>query len=532
MKKNRIDFIRMPVKITILISIVFIHLSGSGLVAEPEIDVLLSSNTSIYITTLHNLQSTIRAKLRLHFFDTLSDNDKLDYFSAIERKNEPFILTLGFPATKSAMENLTKTKIVFSLVSSPKTLLSGEEKNSCGVNTDVPISEFFHTVKDLKPSVKKIFAFYSSPQGEHTAKEGYYQDSYFGIDYNAIAITDKNEFRNALSNLKGRADAFYLVPDPLFTQENFDYLSKFCQENNIILMTPVPVLAKVGATFSITPFYARVGMLLGELSNEIISGKQCSQTIIPSREYSLFINREYSEKSGLKIPDHIRRRADSSKILIEAISFFEKENYEISRILLRKILEEDSGNKTAILYRDLINNKLSGDKIRKFLIEGKNFLIEKNFQKARESYRRALDLNPDIEEAKAGFRDASFAESEEKRKMANTREQNGDSFSALNLYSEALRLSDGNEKARAELTNLRRKEMKNIPGYREEGSIEYGKRNYGKAEEIFKNILLIDAQDKYAKEYVVLSNTKKLAMEKFLFCIRTKDRNCSLLWKK
>jgi hypothetical protein len=49
---------------------------------------------------------------------------------------------------------------------------------------------------------------------------------------------------------------------------------------------------------------------------------------------------------------------------------------------------------------------------------------------------------------------------------------------------------------------------------------------------MFQNILLVEPDNKNAKEYLRLSKEKKMAMLKYENCIREADKKCYLLWEK
>lgn len=499
-----------------------------------SVDVLLSSNNSVYLSTLQSIQSSSKKNLNLNFTNSMSEKELKVFFSNLENKKANLLITLGPQASLVARENLTTVPILYSLVNAPRAIGFNFATNTCGVHIDVPIQDFFRSLKEIDPQAKVVISIFSNNSGELFANEADYSDSQFGILFQKIKVENKSDFAPILKNLKGKIDAFYLVPDPIYTQENFETISKFAKENKIILMTQIPFIVNVGTTFSITPYYARVGTLVGDLVNEVLSGKtKCKDGYaIGVKEFSLSLNKTYSEESGISLPENIIRRAENSRLLIEGIRFYEKGNLEISILVMEKILKEDPNNYTAFYYRNHINQRINGDKIAEFLERAEEYKNTKNYKKEQELYLQVLKLHPENKRARQGIQDSLFQESESERLSGEKLEALNQPFAALQKYLNSLRILDLNTKAKANLARLRTKETQNISIYTQTGKSLYEVRKYSEAEEMFQNILLVDPENKNVKEYLRLSKEKKIAMLKYENCLRDADKKCYLLWEK
>ena len=514
--------------------ILILILNTSLFSEEDSIEILLSSNNSIYLTTLQSIQSTSKRKLNLNFINSMNESQMKDFFSALEKRKVPFLITLGPQASLLAKENLKITPILYSLLNSPRALGFNYKSNTCGVHMDVPIQDFFRALKDIKPEAKTIASFYSNPTGELLVNEADYSDSLHGIIFQKIKVENKNDFSEKLVALKGNIDAFYIVPDSIYTQENFEMLSKFAKENKIILMTQIPFIVNIGTTFSITPYYARVGTFIGDMANEILAGKlECKNGYASAvKEFSLSLNKTYAQESGIDFPTNILNRAENSRLLIEGIHFYEKGNLDVSSLVMEKILKEDPTNFIAFYYKNFINQRINGDKIQDFFNRAKEFRNAKNYKKERDLYLQILSLQPENQNAKLGFQEALVLESESEREDGERQESNHQIFTALQKYLVSLKILDSNAKSKANLTRLRQKELKNIPAYIQKGKGLYESRKYGESEDMFQNILLVEPENKNAKEYLRLSKEKKIAMLKYENCIREMDKKCYLLWGK
>lgn len=505
------------------------------IIAEEEsIEILLSSNNSIYLTTLQSIQSSSKRKLNLHFTSGMNEVELKDFFSSIEKRNIPFLITLGPQASLLAKDNLVNVPILYSLINSPRSLGFNYKSNACGIHIDVPIQEFFRALKDIKPSISHVAAIYSNNTGEQLINEADYNDSLYGILFQKIKVENKTDFSEKLIPLKGKIEAFYIVPDAIYTQENFEIISKFAKENKIILMTQIPFIVNVGTTFSITPYYARVGTLIGDLATEIISGKtKCKNGYANAvKEFSLSLNKTYAEESEISLPYNILKRADNSRLLIEGINFFEKGNLEVSSLVMEKILKDDPTNYTAFYYKNTINQRVNGDKIQDYFIKARDARNSKNYKRERDYLNQILTLQPENENAKQGIQESLLLESESERAEGERLENSNQIFVAIQKYLNSVKLLDSNTKAKADLTRLRQKELKNVPIYIQKGKSLYEARKYSDSEEMFQNILLVEPENKNAKEYLRLSKEKRLAMIKYENCIKEADKKCYLLWEK
>lgn len=534
MRENTFDSIIKKITIRLFIFIFLLNITPAFPEDSSNIEVLLSSNNSIYLGTLKNIQSNSKKTLNLNFINNMKEEDLKKFFANLEKNKVPFLITLGQQASLLARENLPTVPVLYSLVNSPRAIGFNFKSNTCGVHIDVPIQEFFRVVKEIKPNTKTIATIYTGNAGEFFTNEADYSDSQYGILFQKIKLENKNEFAQSVNSLKGKIDVFYIVPDSIYTQENFEIISNFAKENKIILMTQIPFIVNVGTTFSITPYYARVGTLIGDLANEILSGKiECKNGYATSvKEFSLSLNKTYAIESGITLPEHIIRRAENSRLLIEGIRLFEKGNLEISNIIMAKILKDDPDNYTAFFYKNYINQKMNGDKIENFLMRAEEYKNAKNYKKERELYSQILKLQPDNKQTKQAMSDSLLLESESERLEGQKLEANNLPFLALQKYLNSLQILDTNSKTKSDLVLLRQKEIKNTPAYIQKGKSLYEVRKYSEAEEMFQNILLVEPDNKNAKTYLRLSKEKKMAMLKYENCIKDADKKCHLLWEK
>ncbi len=505
-----------------------------GIFSETEIPVLLSSNSSSYITTLNSFQSKFDYPIKLKFLSSLNDEEQIEYFNEIEKNSPPFIITIGNQATFKARDNLINTKIIFTYVNSPSSNNFSSEKNLCGIHTDISIKEYFQVLKEISPKVKKVISFYSNKIGEFYSNEGEYYELAYDLDYRKISIQNKNSITKFLQSNQNEIDAIYLVNDPIYTPENFQVISDFAKKNKIILFSQIPFIVQLGATFSLTPFFSRVGIGLAELSKKVQSNEfDCKNAKgLSIKEFFLSVNQEYSNQSGILIPDSILKRSENSRLIVEAINSYEEGNVELSETIFDKVLKKDAKDIVANSYKTEINLQRKGINIDKLFIIAEEEYKKKNLSLARETYKKILSVQPNNQFAKEKYEYLIFLNSEQDRIEGDRLERNGLILEAINKYSSSIVILPSNSKSKASLDNLRSKEKKNLSGYFVLALRQYNHREYDTAETSFKKILAINPGDKNANEYLKLTSEKKESMKKFETCYEQNDKKCKLIWQR
>jgi len=480
-----------------------------------SVEIILSTDNSIYEQALYGIQSILDAEFKITYYDIiLSENISMEsYFQNLEASGVPLVIAIGPQAAKAAKENLNKIPVVFSMISNPK-ILGLNQKNFCGVGMDISISEFFQTLNEIDPSIRKVYSFYSSNELNYQAGEGNFRDIEYKLLYYPIKVTEEN-FETNLDKLKEEADAFYMISDPIYNSIRFEKLSAFAKKNNIILMTTFPSLVKAGATFSINPEYSKIGVETGSMANRILEGKSnCNKerVLLPSQS-AFYINEEYASSSGIQIPDQILERAKQTKLFSAGVTLLNENKLQSAKIIFESILKKDPNNNSAQTYLTLTIERITGSKTKELLKSANSLFSSGQFEQAKLEYSKILQINPNVEKAKKGLIESTTALSEQERLRGNSYEKAGRQFEAIKEYLSSLRTLPSNTKSQANLSELRNSESRNIENYLKEGIELYNKRQYDDSIQSFENILLINPEEKSAKEYLRLSYKKREAIE-------------------
>lgn len=496
----------------------------AGLMARPLpaeeviVEVLLSSDSSIYEEGLAGFQSVVVGQTRVRYLEVLQAEqpDLSAYFNDIESSGATVYVAFGRAATRLAAENLRTTNVVFSMLNAPKQL-NLKQGNLCGVSMDIGPDRFFSTLKEVDPSARYVYAFYSTDQGRTAATAGEYMDLQHGLLLESISLGPADSFQDALERIKTRADAIYMVPDPLYDRENFQILSDFSRDNGIVLMTGYPALVRLGATFGISPDYTNLGIATGEMVNRILSGSSCREELVKvPQQTAFFLNESYARSQGLDLSQAIKERARLAGLMKLGVELYSEDKLNSARKIFEAILQKDRENRAARSYRSLIVERLTGDQTRRFMAMATRHMDARRYLQARAEYARVLRLNPDYEAAKKGLAEASRLQSDVETNQARALRNSGQPFAAIRAYISALRVWPQNATARAELANLRGQEARKISSYMQEGLNEYNQRNYQVAMQKFENVLLVDPGHQEATEYLRLSQQKQAAVQRLL----------------
>lgn len=496
-----------------------LSLGSANAESVPVIEVLLSSDSSIYEEGLAGLQSVVKGQTRVKYLEVLQaeESDLSAYFNDIEASGTVVYVAFGRAAAQLASENLHNTNVVFSMLNSPKQL-NLKKGNLCGVSMDIGPERFFKTLREVDPEARYVYSFYSTDQGRDAAVAGEYLDLQHGLLLEAISIGPADSLQSNLSRIKNKADAIYMVTDPLYDRENFRILSSFARENGITLMTGYPALVKLGATFGISPDYTNLGIATGEMVNRILSGRsECSRELVNVPNQTTFtLNEQFAKAQGLELSDAIKERARLAGLMKLGVDLYSEDKLNSARKIFEAILKKDSENRAARSYRSLIVERLTGDQTKKYMFRAERHMKNRQYLLARAEYAQVLRLNPDYGAARKGLAEASRLQSEVQTNQARALANAGQPFEAIRSYISALRIWPQNGIARSELANLRGRESARITQYMQDGLLEYNRRNYDLAIARFQNVLLVNPAHQEATEYLRLSQQKQEAVRRLL----------------
>jgi len=493
---------------------------------ETTLDVIVSYPSPIYLKVLSGLKYSTDTKLNIKYLNQYKQELESSENLPSDKK---IVLTIGNTATTYVRQN-TNHITLFALASYSKESLEYERGGLCGILAEVPIEKIFQSVRDFFPERKKIYTFYSKSSKSYYTEYEKNLDMLFGLFFKKIEVKDDLEFKNEVYKLAGKAEVFFVHYDSIYTRENFEVLSEYAKKNNILPVSNIASLTDLGLSYSIDQDYFEIGIKIGNLLNQIQTGQEkCELGPISFPSRQLFkMNSDYLAASNIVIPEKMKTRFEIDTWNNSAIDLYSKGKIQTSLNLFQYVLRKDPSNETTNYYIKLIYNEKYESKIKTYLKEAESLFEKKLYQEAARVYDKIFKLNPYYPGIKEKKQEAMFLDSERKKEEALAKETAGQVFSAILLYQEAVQIYPENKSAKESLFRLRQKLTPQIPEYHEKGLDLYNKRRYADSISIYENILLIDSEDKRAKEYLRLSKEKKEALHKLMNCKIDRENPCKL----
>jgi putative ABC transport system substrate-binding protein len=228
------------------------------------------------------------------------------------------VLALGTDAARAAKDADLQVPSVFSMVSEPGQSgllnnIGGRGTPMTGVSLDVPIREQFVSLLEVVPEIKRIGVIYNPGESQFIVDEAQSIANLMGLGLVTFAVYDEAEVANALSTLRPRIDALWLVSDRIvLTTQSLQYVFLFAFQTNLPLMGLSDHFVKMGALVAVGPDYEDIGRQSGELAAQLLAGTDASDVPVAApRKVLLSLNLRTAEIIGLRIPDKVVKQASS-----------------------------------------------------------------------------------------------------------------------------------------------------------------------------------------------------------------------------
>jgi putative ABC transport system substrate-binding protein len=202
----------------------------------------------------------------------ISELQGTDISQEIRRINPDIVLAIGRDAL-SAVKKMKNMPIVYLMVLNPQTVLSGE-KNISGVSMNISPEKQFKALLEVASQTKCIGLVYDPKRTADLVKDAQYAARRMGVSLLARKTKSSKEVPSLILDMKGKIDAFWMVPDiTVITPDTVEFLILFSMENNIPILTFSEKYLELGAFMStgIDPF--DMGVQAGEMAKKILDGR-------------------------------------------------------------------------------------------------------------------------------------------------------------------------------------------------------------------------------------------------------------------
>jgi putative ABC transport system substrate-binding protein len=237
--------------------------------AGQEILAVQSARVEPYEEALKGFKSTSDAQIQRII---LSETQGKNISREIKRIKPDIVLAIGRDALSTA-KKVKNIPVVYLMVLNPQTMLSGE-KNITGVSMNISAEKQLRAFLEALPRTKRIGIVYDPSRTAYIVKDAQHAARKMGVTLLAKKTENSKEVPSLIMDMKGKIDAFWMVPDiTVITPDTVEFLILFSMENNIPLLTFSEKYLELGAFMStaIDPF--DMGVQAAEMANNILREK-------------------------------------------------------------------------------------------------------------------------------------------------------------------------------------------------------------------------------------------------------------------
>ncbi len=223
------------------------------------------------------------------------------------------IITNSTPCMTAAVQNVKNIPVVFTISFSPEqTGIKNVPPNITGYYDAFMMEEFVELIKQINPNVKTIGVPLnpSEPNSVFASAKFKKEAEKNGINIIEMAVTNASEIMTV-----GQALAAKNIDAMVVTADNTVYLgintlSEICIQHKIPLYVTDAFQVEKGAGIGYGLSYSDWGYKSGMYAVDILNGKPVTELPITAlSEYQLLINKNFTEKIGLKFSDSLLGRA-------------------------------------------------------------------------------------------------------------------------------------------------------------------------------------------------------------------------------
>lgn len=205
-------------------------------------------------------------------------------------------------------------RIVLIYCLAPGTRLGLGIKDRRGLSIEVKMlpqaTTILSKLKEIQPDLKRLAVLWSSKSEEEEQQEMLKASPPLGIEIISEKLNDAEELPQHLRALYGRADGFFMLPDPiLINARNLLLLKDFSWSNHIPFYVPTAGLVDQGAVASVSSSFREIGRVTGLAARNAVNGLPLQEIVYPEK-VDITLNTKAAGNVGLQIPREIVQKAD------------------------------------------------------------------------------------------------------------------------------------------------------------------------------------------------------------------------------
>ncbi len=239
-----------------------------------------------------------------------------DFWKKVLDDRPDLIITVGTPATRSAISKVRNVPIIFTMVLDNISDLDPgfRSPDINGVTLAIPVRQQLEMMEQALPNIRRIGLLYSgnSSQIYQSARDIASQK---GLRLVASEIISERDIPDALRRIISEVDIFWMPPDAVIYDQNIlQFILKECFRNSVPIMALSRQIAMAGTPLALGVDYDDIAIQTAELAQKRISRGSFSKLIVEHpRKVILYINERVASRLNLNIPGSIIEHAEFVK---------------------------------------------------------------------------------------------------------------------------------------------------------------------------------------------------------------------------
>jgi putative ABC transport system substrate-binding protein len=277
--------------------------------AVTDILILQSHDSEPYQKTLAGFRSSLsNTKLDIAYqsLNTPDQSDTVALKQLLQTYHPKLILTLGTPATYSALTQTTKIPIVAGMIMNTDEL--SQNSQATGVGLSFSAAQQWQWLHRLLPDAQQIAVIYNPKQGTALFQALQKQALVDGITLVKAPATGAEDFPNLINNLPSQLDALWAVDGAsTFNVSTIRELLLYSFRNRVPLIGLSSQWVKAGALYALDWDFDDIGEQAAEVAKSILLQGISPAAIPPQspRKIRPVVNLKTAEHMKLQIPERL-----------------------------------------------------------------------------------------------------------------------------------------------------------------------------------------------------------------------------------
>ena len=271
-------------------------------VAAADLLVVQSLQIKPYNEALQGFRSACSGKMNKLIS---SDLTEADVVRKVRKVKPDLILAIGMDAL-AKVRSIRDLPIVYLMVLNPQALLQ-DSSNVTGVSMNVQPERQLAALRQVLPHARKIGLLFDPEKSGTYVRAAQSSAATLGIEILAKRVQSSGDAAAALNAMKGKIDAFWMLPDTTVANPGtIDLLLLTAVENRIPVVIFSAKYAEKGALLSLEVDAAEAGRQAAEMANMILAGTDVQDIRdADARSGTLTINLIVAKKLGITINSEV-----------------------------------------------------------------------------------------------------------------------------------------------------------------------------------------------------------------------------------